>query len=329
MTLRQLLRKPFISTPFANPVDLTGRHIIVTGCGQGSLGYETALQLANWGAIVIVSTRTNTAAVTDTLKARLAAEATSGQIDGHNLDLCDAASVEEFSRWYREHYGERLDCLINNAGIHLDLMSKWKEPKLSADGHEIQWRTNYLGTVHLTLNLLPILQKTGGEFGEARVVNVISQLHSRANNAVLFDSKRTYESWQAYGLSKLGLIHFTRELDRRLARSDNLKSFCLHPGGKSGVYTNVADKGLEGHTVLGFVRKVGAPIERLFMATAGEGAQTQIYCATAAGAESGGYYVNCQRSETTADGNDIDAAGRLWRDTEEWLGKAATPPFSK
>ena len=57
-----------------------------------------------------------------------------GQIDGHNLDLSNAASVEAFSLWYREHYGERLDCLINNAGIHLDLMSQWKEPKLSADG---------------------------------------------------------------------------------------------------------------------------------------------------------------------------------------------------
>jgi NAD(P)-dependent dehydrogenase (short-subunit alcohol dehydrogenase family) len=329
MTLRQLLRKPFISTPFANPVDLTGRHIIVTGCGLGSLGYETARQLASWGATVIISTRSNTAAVKDTLKATLASNGAKGQIDGHNLDLSIAASVDEFSRWYRKYYGERLDCLINNAGIHLDLMSQWKEPKLSADGHEIQWRTNYLGTVHLTLNLLPILRKTGGEVGEARVVNVISQLHSRANNELLFDSNRIYESWQAYGLSKLGLIHFTRELDRRLATSDNLKTFCLHPGGKSGVYTNVADKGLEGHALLGFVRKLGAPLERLFMASAGEGAQTQIYCATAPEAESGGYYVNCQRAETTADGNDTDVAGRLWQVTQEWFSKSAKHSISE
>jgi NAD(P)-dependent dehydrogenase (short-subunit alcohol dehydrogenase family) len=321
MTLRQFLRKPFVFTPVASPVDLTGRHIIVTGCGLGSLGYETARQLASWGATVVISTRSNTAAVADDLKATLGSKATAGQIDGHNLDLSNAASVEAFSLWYQQHYGERLDCLINNAGIHLDLMSKWKGPKLSADGHEIQWRTNYLGTVHLTLNLLPMLRKTGGEVGEARVVTVISQLHSRANNVLLFDSNRSYESWQAYGLSKLGLIHFTRELDRRLATSDNLKSFCLHPGGKSGVYTNVADKGLEGHALLGFVRKLGAPLEKLFMATAGEGAQTQIYCATAPEAESGGYYVNCQRAETTADGNDANAAGRLWQDTQEWFSK--------
>jgi NAD(P)-dependent dehydrogenase (short-subunit alcohol dehydrogenase family) len=329
MNLRQLLRKPFTSTPFATPMDLTGRHIIVTGCSAGSLGYETARQLANWGAVVIISTRNNTAVVTDSLRATLAGETAKGQIDGHNLDLSDAASVEAFSLWYREHYGERLDCLINNAGIHLDLMSKWKEPKLTADGHEIQWRTNYLGTVHLTSNLLPILRKTGSEVGEARVVNVISQLHSRANNALLFDGNRSYESWQAYGLSKLGLIHFTRELDRRYATSDSLKSYCLHPGGKSGVYTNVADKGFEGHALLGLLRKLGAPLEKLFMATAGEGAQTQLYCATAAEAESGGYFVNCQRSETTADGSDSSAAGRLWQDTDEWLCKTANSTSSE
>ena len=52
MNLRQLLRKPFVSNAFATPVDLAGRHMIVTGCGLGSLGYETALQLASWGATI-------------------------------------------------------------------------------------------------------------------------------------------------------------------------------------------------------------------------------------------------------------------------------------
>ncbi|MEH6583401.1 MAG: SDR family NAD(P)-dependent oxidoreductase [Halioglobus sp.] len=321
MTLRQLLRKPFVSTPLARPVDLTGRHLIVTGCGLGSLGYETALQLAGWGATVIISTRSNTPAVIESLKGALAGKNTAGLIDGHNLDLSDATSVRQFSHWYLEHYGTRLDCLINNAGIHLDLMSKWKEPTLSPDGHEIQWRTNYLGTVQLTHELLPLLKQTGHDVGEARVVNVVSQLHSRGSNELLFDSNRHYESWQAYGLSKLALIHFTRELDRRLGSSDNIKSFSLHPGGKSGTYTNVADRGLEGHALLGFIRKLGAPLEKLFMASAQEGAQTQILCATAAEAISGCYYVNCEPTEASADSNNPEAAERLWLETGDWLAQ--------
>jgi NAD(P)-dependent dehydrogenase (short-subunit alcohol dehydrogenase family) len=325
MNLRQLLRKPFVSNAFATPVDLAGRHMIVTGCGLGSLGYETALQLASWGATVIISTRSNTPAVTAALRADLPQDKFPGQVDGHNLDLSDTSSVTEFCRWYEEHYGDRLDCLVNNAGIHLDLMSQWKEPKLSTEGHEIHWRTNYLGTVQLTDNLLPLMRRTGSEFGEARIVNVVSQLHSRGSNELLFNDNRVYESWQAYGLSKLALVHFNHELDRRLAEPDKLKSFCLHPGGKSGAYTNVADRGLEGHKVLGLIRKLGAPLERLFMATAREGAQTQVYCATAVDAESGGYYINNQRTASSADSTDHNAAGRLWRETADWLDKTADP----
>ena len=200
-------------------------------------------------------------------------------------------------------------------------MSKWKEPKLTADGYEIQWRTNYLGTVQLTNNLLPLLKKTGQQFGEVRVVNVVSQLHSRGSNKLLFDNNRAYESWQAYGLSKLGLIHFTNELDRRFSQSDNLKSYSLHPGGKSGTYTNVANKGFEGHAIIGLIRKLATPIEKLLMASAEEGAQTQIYCATATEATSAHYYVNCQTAKASEDSEDQQSARRLWQATEEWLEK--------
>lgn len=190
---------------------------------------------------------------------------------------------------------------------------------MSGDGFEIHWRTNYLGTVHLTHNLLPLLQKTGRNVGEARVVNVVSQLHSRGSNELLFNPNRTYESWQAYGLSKLGLIHFTNELHRRFSQSDQLKSYSLHPGGRSGTYTNVADKGLEGHPVIGLVRRCVAPLERLLMSSAAEGAQTQIYCATSAAAQSGCYYADCRIAQSSADSGDESAARRLWDETQEWL----------
>ncbi len=319
MTLRQILRKPFTSSPFAKTVDLSGKKMIVTGSSSGSLGYETAKQLACWGATVIVTTRNNSDDVVTALKNDLEKHNIQIKLDGHNLDLSDSASVNQFTQWYERLHGDRLDCLINNAGIHLDLMSKWKEPKLTADGYEIHWRTNYLGTVQLTNNFLPLLRKTGRKFGETRVVNVVSQLHSRGSNKLLFDDNRAYESWQAYGLSKLGLIHFTNELDRRFSQSDNLKSYSLHPGGKSGTYTNVANKGFEGHAIIGLIRKLAAPIEKLFMASAEEGAQTQIYCATAAEAISARYYVNCQIAKASEDSKDAQSARRLWQATEEWL----------
>lgn len=319
MTLRKMLRKPFVANPVAERLDLSGKHIIVTGCSAGSLGYATAQQLAGWGANVVVTTRREIEEVVASLNEGLAKSACSGKVDGHLLDLSSAESVNAFTQWYERLYGERLDVLVNNAGIHLDLMSQWKEPLLSGDGVEIQWRTNYLGTVHLTHNLLSLLQHTGRTAGEARVVNVVSQLHSRGSNELLFDTSRVYESWQAYGLSKLGLIHFTNELHRRFSQADNLRSYSLHPGGRSGTYTNVASKGLEGHTFIEVFRKLAAPLEKLMMASAAEGAQTQIHCATSATALSGGYYTNCQSARSTDDSIDEEAASRLWNETQSWL----------
>jgi len=325
MNLRQWLRKPFVNTPFAEEVDLSGKHVIVTGVGPGSLGYETAKTLARWGALVIVTTRRNTASAVAALCNELARENCSAKIDGYELDLRDADSVNQFTRWYFEHYGDRLDVLVNNAGVHLDLMSKWKEPKLTQDGHEVQWRINYLGTAHLTHSLLPLLQQTGDIEGDARIVNVVSQIHSRARNEALFDPNTTYNSWKFYGLSKLALIHLSQELNRQFSGQNNLQSYCLHPGGTSGTYTEVATKGFENSPVIGFLRKLGAPLERLFMSTAEEGAQTQILCATSPRAKGGHYYVNCAVSEASPDTRDEGTARRLWQMTLDWINTLPKP----
>lgn len=302
----------------AERVDLAGRHMLVTGCSVGSLGFATAQQLASWGATVTITTRCDTNDVVTALNA-LARGNSPGKIDGHPLDLSDTDSINEFTLWFQRHHGERLDVLINNAGVHLDLLSRWEEPRLSRDGFEIHWRTNYLGTVQLTHKLLPRLLKTGRDVGEARVVNVVSQLHSRGSNALLFDANRSYESWQAYGLSKLALMHYTNELHRRYSATDHLKTYSLHPGGRSGTSTNIASKGLAGHPVVELVRRVAAPLERMFMASAEDGAQTQIHCATSAAAASGHYYVNCQIAKGSADSVDDIAVRRLWDETQAWL----------
>lgn len=321
MNLRQLLRMPFVETPFADKVDLAGKHVIVTGAGPSSLGIETAKTLARWGALVVITTRHKTASAVEDLRAELARENVTANIDGHDLDLSDADSVNEFTRWYLENHGERLDILVNNAGVHLDLMSKWTKPCLTKDGHETQWRINYLGTAHLTHNLLPLLQQSGDNTGNARIVNVASQIHSRARNEALFDPNTTYNSWKFYGLSKLALIHFSHELNRKFSRQNNLQSYCLHPGGAGGTYTRVATKGFASSPFIGLVRKLGAPLERLFMSTSEEGAQTQIYCATSHNAKGGHYYVNCDLGEASQETHDEGAASRLWQVTLDWIHK--------
>ena len=140
---------------------------------------------------------------------------------------------------------------MNNAGIHLDLRSAWHEPHL-VDGMEVHWRTNYLGTAQLTRLLVPLLLATADAHGEARVVNVVSKLHARGRNDGLDGHLTPYDSWTAYGTSKLALVHEAREIERRYG-ARGLHAYSVHPG---AVHTNIADRGLETAPVLGRLRKL-------------------------------------------------------------------------
>jgi len=317
MSIRDVLRRRFVTSAYAEPVDLTGKQIIVTGASPGSLGFETARTLASWGASVVITTRSNTDAALDALRERLQYADARQRIDGHALDLSYSDSVASFVRWFVERHGERLDVLINNAGIHLDLLSRWTEPRLTDDGFEIQWRTNYLGSAHLTHLLLPLLKKTGQATGDARIVNVVSHLHVKGSNDDLFERTRPYNSWTAYGNSKLALMHMTNELQRRYAEDSHVQAYCLHPG---SVFTRVADKGLEGTGAIEKVRSALSPVEAFFLKTPEEGAQTQIHNATHPRLPGGLYYEDCRPAEASKDTEDTGVAARLWAETEAWVG---------
>jgi NAD(P)-dependent dehydrogenase (short-subunit alcohol dehydrogenase family) len=236
-----------------------------------------------------------------------AAVAALGGGRAHALDLADSASVSAFANWYRDEVG-RLDVLVNNAGVHLDLRKKWTAPPL-VDGYEVHWRTNYLGTVQLTSSLLTLLSQAT----DPRVVHVVSRLHARARNADLFEPRTPYDSWNAYGASKLALMHHAFEVQRRCAP---VQAYAVHPG---SVYTHIADRGLEGQRVISVLRRVLAPVERRMLRTPEQGAQTTVLCATAPGLEGGGYYTDCARAEPSPDALDAAASARLWAQTEAWL----------
>jgi len=271
----------------APQAELAGRTVLVTGASPGSLGFATARQLTERGATVVVTTR-------------------------KELELSDAASVRAFAQWFRDHH-DQLDVLVNNAGIHLDLRSSWKEPYL-VDGHEIHWRTNYLGSVQLTRELLPLLLASAATSGDARVVNVVSKLHARGRNEFLFAPITPYNSWVAYGTSKLALLHDAAELARRHGAA-GLRAYSLHPG---SVYTHIADRGLDGHRLLSAARRLAAPLERRTLLTPEDGARTSVLCAADPDAASG-YYRAGKPAEPSDDARDTVAAERLWTQTEQWL----------
>jgi NAD(P)-dependent dehydrogenase (short-subunit alcohol dehydrogenase family) len=195
------------------------RTVVITGANAG-LGFETSLALARTGAHVIMACRSKERAEQaqrDLLEAVPAAATTIVP-----LDVSEPESIRTFARELEER-GERLDVLINNAGIVAVPLAR------NSVGHEMQLATNYLGAFALTGLLLPRFR----EGSEGRVVNVGSHAN-RLGKLPLddLDWERTpYREFQAYARSKLALLSFTLELERRLRRSgSDVIAVGAHPG---------------------------------------------------------------------------------------------------
>jgi NAD(P)-dependent dehydrogenase (short-subunit alcohol dehydrogenase family) len=101
--------------------------------------------------------------------------------------------------------------------------------RTTVDGFELQLGTNYLGHFALTAQLLPLLQRGSAP----RVVEVSSGAH-RLGGAIHFDDlqwERSYKPWAAYAQSKLAMLMFALELQRRSdAAGWRLISNAAHPG---------------------------------------------------------------------------------------------------
>lgn len=202
-----------------NIPDQKGKVIIVTGATSG-LGKEAAHVLAKKNGTVILAVRNikKGKGVVEHLKK----EYTSADASVRELDLASLESVRSFAESFTNDY-DRLDVLINNAGIMMPPYSKTK------DGFEIQMGTNHLGHFALTGLLMPILRKTEG----SRVVAISSMSHAQGNInfSDLNWETRSYNTTSAYGDSKMANLYFTYELARKLDEYDsNPRVTAAHPG---------------------------------------------------------------------------------------------------
>ena len=246
------------------------RSAIVTGA-TGGLGYETALALAKAGAEVILTGRDDRKA--QSAVDRINREVTTARVSYEALDLASLASIADFAR--RMQPRQSLNLLINNAGV-MALPSR----QTTTDGFEMQFGTNYLGHFALTARLMPLLRRASGP----RVVNVSSLAHRTA--FIDFDDLqgvRVYSPWKAYGQSKLAMLMFALELQRRSdAAGWNVTSNAAHPGfARTGLFAN-GPGGL-----LSLASDFAAPF---FGQSAADGARPILFAATSAQTKPGAYY---------------------------------------
>ncbi|MXZ17675.1 MAG: SDR family NAD(P)-dependent oxidoreductase [Rhodothermaceae bacterium] len=302
--------------PMAERVDMSGRTVIVTGASPNSIGYETAKILASWGAHVIVTSLHDAETTETCLKNDLQRTGADGNITARTLDLCDVKSTSSFATWFLREYDGKLHVLVNNAGIHKNIFRPRRKPPLTKDSFEIHWRTNYLGPFHLTNLLLPCLKQSGLEDGDARVINVSSHLHDSVSNEDLFDSTKRYHSWNAYGTSKLALIHFSVEINRRFSKEFNLRSVALHPG---SVHTNLTQMKPMTGRIGSTLNRMSSAMTSLVLLHRKYGAQTVVMCSSTPALHGGCYYERCKIAKPSEQARQMSAAKMLWDQSEAWL----------
>lgn len=202
-----------------NIPDLKGKVVIVTGATSG-LGKEATKILAQKNATVIMAVQNTKKA--EAVIQKMKRTHPNSKIDIKEMDLNSLESVKHFADKILSSY-ERLDVLINNAGIMACPFDKTK------DGFEIQMGTNHLGHFALTGLLMPLLEKTKN----ARIM-ATSSIGHRMGNIDLKDinwEKRKYSPTQAYSDSKLANLYFAYHLAEKLkAENRNIKVTAAHPG---------------------------------------------------------------------------------------------------
>ena len=171
-----------------------GRVAVVTGGGRG-IGRAVAVRLANEGANVAITYRSNDASAEEVAEEVRAAGALCEIFKG---DVASAEDVDALFKGVGEALGQ-VEILVNNAGLTRDnLMMRMKEREFD----EVL-RTNLKGTYLCTRAALrPMLRARWG-----RIVNVSSVVGLVGN------------AGQAnYAASKAGIIGFTKSVAREVAQ---------------------------------------------------------------------------------------------------------------
>lgn len=191
---------------------------VITGTTSG-IGKALALEIAKTGEMLVMVAR-------DVERGQAVLKEIRSQTQNPNIDLqlCDLSilsSVRNVVEILKSKY-EKINVLINNASVYK------KQRFGTVDGFEEMFAANHLGPFLLTNLLLEKLRAAVQANESARVLNITAPSTVPLNFDDL-QGERNFNSFNAFGATKMANLLFTFELARRLENS-GITVNAIHPG---------------------------------------------------------------------------------------------------
>jgi retinol dehydrogenase 12 len=285
-----------INSSMENLNEMKGKICLITGATSG-IGYISALELAIKGATVIVCGRDQEKTANAVIQIR--SKSNNQNVDFLIADLSNFDEVRNLAKEFISAY-PRLDVLINNAG------AIFREFSLNSQDIEMTMALNHYSVFLLTGLLLETIKNSA----PSRIINVSSMAHKFGNNNFSdYGSETSYKAFSVYGNSKLAILHFTNELNKKLAGT-NVTVNSMHPGWVKTAFSRDYQKGF-----IGMMDTLLRPIQL----TPEQGAQTIVYLASSNEVSniSGKYFIKNKISIPSAMATNEAVSLELWKRSEQ------------
>ncbi|HOK38333.1 MAG: SDR family NAD(P)-dependent oxidoreductase [Bacteroidales bacterium] len=286
--------------------------IVITGANSG-IGYETAKELALKGNTIIAASRQKSESLNaiKSLNDLCNKKKSIGKVIFYDLDLMSFKSVKDFTEKVKNDF-PIIDILICNAGI---MNSHYK---LTINGYESQFQTNFLSHYYLTILLIENILKSDNP----KVINVCSASAEKGKidsidklEKISKVSENEYNAMTSYRESKLAQQTAVTELSK-MDGFKKIKFSLIHPG---IVNTNLfyRSSGM-------FYRFVMLPFVYLgyafgFFKTPGKGAETTLFLSENDNYETGYYWHKTEKIEPNPISKNRNYSSELIRWVENLL----------
>jgi WW domain-containing oxidoreductase len=259
-----------------NAFDLRTLQVYVVTGGSAGIGYGIVAHILQHNAakIYLLSNKEEHA---EEAKESLKEFGDISKVEWRQCNLEDLKQTDEVARSLAQEL-TRLDALVCNAGLGVGVYNETR------DGLDSHMQVNVFSQAHLTLTLLPVLQKTP----DSRIVHQSSDLHKGATSSMKFESieemNQDIGATLLYNRTKFAQILFLRELYARtkagqfgaVTGSEGLPWInATHPG---GIKTDQQDQAVEAYGTMG---KIGVAAVRPFLKDpVSKGCRSALFAAT-------------------------------------------------